>query len=84
MTSTTDTILLIIITVFLCLFLVVCIAVLIAILKLIKNVRYVVAKAEDVIDSVESATEVIKDTKGRLAVLKVVSNIIKLANKKFK
>jgi hypothetical protein len=83
MTSTTDTILLIIITVFLCLFLVVCIAVLIAILKLIKNVRYVVAKAEDVIDSVESATEVIKDTKGRLAVLKVVSNI-KLANKKFK
>jgi predicted PurR-regulated permease PerM len=71
-------------TVFLSLFLLCGIAVLIAILKLVRNIKQVVERADEVIDSVESAAEVFKDTKGNLALLKVIGNILKLANKKFK
>ncbi len=50
----------------------------IIVLKLLASVRQVVAKAEGVVDSVESAAEVLKDTGGRLAFLKLIRNIIKL------
>lgn len=79
--TTTDTVLLYIITIVLSIFFLVGIAVLIAILKLIKSVKRVVLRAEDVIDSVESATEIFKNTEGRLALFKLIRNIIKVTKK---
>lgn len=80
--TTTDQVLLIILTSLLSLFFILWIAVVVMILKLLGNVKRVVAKAEDVIDSVESAAEVLKDTQGRLAFFKLVRNIFKMVNRR--
>jgi biopolymer transport protein ExbB/TolQ len=82
--TTTDTVLLIILTTLISVFFLLTIAGIIMILKLLSSVKRVVAKAEDVVDSVESAAEVLKDTQGRLAFLKLVRNIIKLAQRSHK
>lgn len=79
--TTTDTVLLIILTSLLSLFFILCIALVIVLLKLLASVKRVVAKAEDVVDSVESAAEVFKDTQGRLAFFKLVRNIMKLVQR---
>jgi hypothetical protein len=79
--NTTDTVLLIILTTLLSIFFVLCIAALIIVLKLLASIRQVVAKAEGVVDSVESAAEVLRDTQGRLAIIKLIKNIIKLAQR---
>lgn len=79
--TTTDNVLLIVLTSLLSLFFVLCIALVIVLLKLLASVKRVVTKAEDVIDSVESAAEVIKDTQGRLAFFKLVRNIVKIVQR---
>jgi hypothetical protein len=58
-----------------------CIAFVAGLVKLVSSLRRVVEKAEEVVDSVESAAEVFKDTQGKLALIKVVRNIIKLVSK---
>jgi uncharacterized protein YoxC len=80
--TTTDTVLLIILTSLLSVFFILCIALVIGLLKLLANVRRVVDKAEEVVGSVESAAEVLKDTQGRLALFKLVRNIVKLMKKR--
>ncbi|HYH36498.1 MAG TPA: hypothetical protein VD706_03295 [Candidatus Saccharimonadales bacterium] len=80
--TTTDQVLVIILTSLLSLFFILCIAAMIVVLKLLASVRRVVAKTEDVVDSVESAAEVLRDTQGKLAFFKLVNNIIKLARKR--
>jgi uncharacterized protein YoxC len=82
--TTTDTTLLIILTSLLSLFFLLCIALVIMLLKLLSSVRRVIDKAEDVVDSVESAAEVFKDTQGRLALFKLIKNIVKLAQRSHK
>lgn len=82
--DTTETVLLIVVTSLLSLFFIMCIAVMVGVFKLVTVVRRVVDKAEDVIDSVESAAEVLKDTSGRLAFLKLLRNIMKLAQRSHK
>ena len=79
--TTTDNTLLIILTSLLSVFFLIWIFILIAVLKLLSNIKRVIAKAGDVVDSVESAAEVFKDTQGRLAFFKLVRNIFKMANK---
>jgi uncharacterized protein (UPF0335 family) len=79
--TTTDTVLVIILTTLLSLFFVLCIAVMVLVVQLLKSIKRVVAKAEEVADSVESAAEVLRDTQGRLAFFKLVRNIIKLATR---
>ena len=79
--STTDTVLVIILTSLLSIFFVLCIAVMVLVVKLLTSVRRVVMKAEDVVDSVESAAEVLRDTQGRLAFFKLVRNIVKLVQR---
>ena len=79
--TTTDTVLLIVLTSLLSLFFILCIALIIVLLKLLSSVKRVVAKAEDVVGSVESAADVLKDAQGRLAFFKLVRNIIKLVNR---
>lgn len=80
--STTDTVLLIILTSLLSLFCLLGIALLIGLLQLVSTVKRVVEKAGDVVDTVESAAEVFKDTQGRMAFFKLVRNLIKLAKKR--
>jgi uncharacterized protein (UPF0335 family) len=53
-------------------------------LKILVIVRRIVEKAEEVADSVESAAEVFRDTQGRLALFKLVRNIIRMAQKRSK
>jgi hypothetical protein len=80
--TTTDQVLVIILTVLLSIFFILCIAGIIIVLKLLSQVKAVVAKAENVVDSVESAAEVLRETQGRLAFFKLVRNIVKMANKR--
>jgi hypothetical protein len=56
----------------------------VVVLKLLSSVKRIVAKTEDVVDSVESATEVLRDTQGRLAFFKLIRNIVKLAQRRQK
>lgn len=79
--TTTDTVLLVILTSLLSVFFVLCIAGVVVVLKLLASVKRVMEKAEGVVDSVESAAEVLRDTQGRMAFLKLVRNIIKLAQR---
>ena len=79
--STTDTTLLIILTSLLSVFFILLIALVIVALKIAASVKRVVGKAEDVVESVESATEVLKDAQGRMAFFKLVRNIVKLVRR---
>jgi hypothetical protein len=79
--NTTDEVLLIIITTLLSLLLIACIAVTVMVFKLLASVRKTVEKAEGVIDSVEAAAEVLRDTQGKLAFFKLVRNIVKIVQK---
>lgn len=82
--TTTETTLVIILTSLLSLFFILCIAAMVLVVQLLKSVKRVVAKTEDVVDSVESAAEVLRDTQGKLAFFKLINNIIKLATKRGK
>ena len=80
--STTETVLLIVVTSLLSLFIVLCIAVTVVILKLVSSVKQVVAKAENAIDSVESAADIFKNVGGKVSIFKLVKNIIDLTQRK--
>ena len=80
--TTTDTVLVIVLTSLLSIFFILCIAAMIMVVKLLSSIKRVVAKTEDVVDSVESAAEVLRDTQGKLAFFKLINNIIKLATKR--
>lgn len=82
--TTTDHVFIVILSVLLSLFFILCIAAVLAVLKLMSIVKRVLAKAESVVDSVESATDVIKDVQGRAAIFKLVRNIYKLAQRRKK
>jgi uncharacterized protein YoxC len=80
--STTDTVLLIVLTSILSLFfLLACVAV-IFVIKLISSVKKVVEHAESLIDSVEAAAEVFKGAGDKMNVLKLVKNIFELVQRK--
>ncbi len=76
--TTTDQVLIVILCVLLSVFFLLCISVMVVILKLLGSLRQMVAKAEEVVDNVESAAEVLKDTSGRLALFKLIRNIMKM------
>lgn len=81
-------ILVIILSTFLAIFLILAITVLIGLLKLVKQVRHITEKAEDVIDNVEQASELFKKSASTLTFTNIVSNIVSkvsdLSNKKGK
>jgi hypothetical protein len=78
--STLDSVLLIIITSLLSLLFLVWIFLAVVLIKLVIAVKKTVTKAEEVLDSVETAAEVLKDTGGKFAFFKFIRNIIKLVN----
>ena len=84
--STLDTVFLGIAACAIALFFLLGAVVLVYVLKLVRAVKNVVAKAENVIDSVEEATETIKNigenASGPLAILKVVKNIINVMDRR--
>ncbi|MDL2342053.1 MAG: hypothetical protein QFB87_03175 [Patescibacteria group bacterium] len=80
--TTTQSVLLIILSVFLALFLGLAIALTVLTIKLVKSVKRIVLKAEEVVDSVETAAEVVKNASGPLATLRVIKNIVDLVNRK--
>lgn len=80
--NTTDTVLLIILTSLLSIFFILCIAALVVVLKLLTNVKQVVAKADGVIDSVESAADIFKNVGGKLSLLSLVKNIFEMTQRK--
>jgi uncharacterized membrane protein len=80
--TTTDTTLLIILTSLLSVFILVCIAVAVTIYKLVRALQAVAVKAESVVDSVEAAADVFKDATGKMAMLKLIRNIVDLVHTK--
>lgn len=54
----------------------------VVILKLVSSVKQVVAKAENAIDSVESAADIFKNVGGKVSIFKLVKNIIDLTQRK--
>lgn len=83
--NTTDTVFLGIAAIALALFFVLGSVLLVAALVLVKKVKKLVAKAEDAIDSVEAATETIKNigtnARGPMAAFKLIKNIVNLVNR---
>lgn len=82
--TTTDTTLLIILTSLLSLFFVLCIVVMIVVLKLVVTLRRTVAMAENVVTSVEAAADVFKDASGKMAMFKLIKNVVDLVQRKKK
>lgn len=76
-----QSILVIIVSSFLTLFLIVTIVLILLVIKLVKQLKIVVDKAEKAVESVEHAGEVLKNTSGPLALVKLVRNIIKYSKK---
>jgi hypothetical protein len=84
--STLQSVLLIIVAVAISLFFIIATALTVVGLVIMNKVKKVIAKAEEAIDSVEEATETIKNigsqAGGPLAMLKVVKNIYDIMNRK--
>lgn len=78
--TTTDSVFLIILTSILSLFFLLGIVVLVMVLRVLASIKGVLARADHVVDSVEAAADVLKDAGGKLAVFKVLKNIIDLVN----
>lgn len=76
--TTTDQVLIIILSVLLSVFFALCIAVMIVVLKLLGSLRQIVDRAEEAVESVESAAEILKNSSGRLAFFKLIRNLIKM------
>jgi hypothetical protein len=82
--TTTDQVLIIILCALLSIFFALCIAVMIGVLKLLGALRQIVDKAEEAVESVESAAEVLKNSTGKLAFFKLLNNLIKMSQGKKK
>jgi len=80
--TTTDTVLLIIVACLLSLFFILSSVVVVLLIRVLMSVRRVVSRAENVVDSVEAAADVLKDAGGNLAVFKLIKNIVDLVQRK--
>jgi uncharacterized protein YoxC len=80
--STLDTVFLGILVVLVGLFFIVSTVAVVFLIKMIKSIQRVVDRAEQVANSVENATEILKGASGKLAVFKLIKNIVELVQKK--
>jgi hypothetical protein len=78
--ETATEILVIITSSVLCVFLLLAIAATIVALRIMKSIKRVVARAEDVLETAEEAAETFRNVSGKLSLLKLVQNIISMAN----
>jgi phosphate uptake regulator len=79
--DTATQILVIIVSSLLSITLILAIALLIAVLKLVKNIRRIADKAEQVIENAESAASMFTKAAGPLTFLKTIANIVDSVNK---
>lgn len=80
----TYTALLILISVLLSILMIVTTIFIVLLIKLVQSIRRIAVKAEGVVDSVEEAAEVFKDTQGKLAIVKIIHNIVQMVHGKKK
>jgi hypothetical protein len=80
--DTATHILVIFLSTFLAIFLLLSILVLIQVMRLLAMIQHIAEKAESVIQSAESVGQIFKNTAGPLAVVKVVSNLVKAVKNK--
>jgi hypothetical protein len=79
--STTQQVLVIILSTVLAILLVLSIVIAVMVIKLVSSVKQVVAKAERAIESAEAVSDVIKKTAGQLGVLRIARTVFKLISK---
>jgi hypothetical protein len=82
--NTAESILVIITSSFLVLFLLLAIVATVLIIKLVKTIKRVATKAEDLVDSAEAVTDAFRHVNGPMAALKLVKNIVELVHKEQK
>ena len=80
--TTTDETLIIILCCLMSLFFILLTVLVIMSIQLMKSMKRVAVKAENVVDSVEEAAEVFKDTSGKMGLFKIIRNIIQLTQDK--
>lgn len=73
-------ILVIITSTVLCIFLILSIVLVVYLVKLVKSLRRISDKAEDLIDSAEAVTDAVMNVKGPIALLKMLQNIVSMVN----
>lgn len=71
----------IIVSAVLAIFLVVLIIVLVQANKILKQVRYITARAENVVDSMEAAASAFERTASPLAIIRIIGNIMEQTSK---
>lgn len=82
--NTTEQIILLILAVTLAIFLVTAITALVYIIRLVKSLQIIAAKAEQLVDSAESVGAMVKQTVGRLSLLRFVKSVVDLVHSKDK
>jgi hypothetical protein len=80
--TTTDTTLLIILAVLMSLFFLLSAIAAGFLIKILQSVKRITDKAEHVVDSVEAAAEVLKDSSEKLTFIKLIKNIIDVSQRK--
>lgn len=73
--GTSESILVIILSIFLAIFLALAITIAILIIKLLKHIRNIVEKAENIADKAEAVTSFFQNTSGPIAISKLISNL---------
>jgi predicted PurR-regulated permease PerM len=79
-----ESVLVIIVSLVLTIFLVVAIIILLLVAKLISEVRRIVERGEQLLESASEATEMLKNASGPLALFKLVRNIMRAVDNKRK
>jgi predicted PurR-regulated permease PerM len=79
--NTAAEVLVIIVSAVLAIFLVVLIIVLVQANKILKQVRYITARAENVVDSMEAAASAFERTASPLAIIRIIGNIMEQTSK---
>lgn len=80
--TTVDTVFLIITACAISLFFLLGSVVFVLAIKLLGSVKRIVAKAENAVNTAEEAAELLKNTSGKMAVFKLIRNIMNLVNRK--
>lgn len=80
--TTSETVMVMVLIVLLSVFFALCIAVMVVVLNILNSLKRVSDKAESVINDVESVTDVITQSEGKLTLLKLIANIVKLSSGK--
>jgi len=79
--NTAEQIILVILAAALAVFLILAIVIAIHVIRLIKTVEKLAGKAEHLVDSAESAADMVRNTVGQLSVLRFVHHIVDMVTK---